>query len=214
MRKFIVEWILQTLSNFIYLKFHILATTRKLTGKYETFQSINIQHVHKFVIQLIYFDISHHMLNCFHCGEYDLTHLIIGTRATKKQSKVLSLTSYNLEKSFTVACVWVVDLPILFSAFCLWVLWVVFMDLQKSSKHMFLIKFGSHNIIYIFKNYFIIVFSVINFQISTNKWYLNTPFDLYLVTSIFLLLSALIMPSHHASMWGMLQYWPWKLKGI
>ena len=178
------------------------------------FNQLIFNHVHKFVIQLIYFDISHHMLNCFHCGEYDLTHLIIGTRATEKQTKVLSLTSYNLEKSFTVACVWVVDLPILFSAFCLWVLWVVFMDLQKSSKHMFLTKFGSHNIIYTFKNYFIIVFSVINFQISTNKWYLNTPFDLYLVTSIFLHLSALIMPSHHASMWGMLQYWPWKLKGI
>ena len=46
----------------------------------------------------------------------------------------------------------------------------------NSAKYKFLGKFRSHNTIYSFKNYFAIVFSVINFQFSANKWYSNTPY--------------------------------------
>ena len=42
----------------------------------------------------------------------------------------------------------------------------------NSAKYRFLGKIGSHDTIHIFKN-FTIVFSTINFQFSTNKWYPN-----------------------------------------
>ena len=45
----------------------------------------------------------------------------------------------------------------------------------KLAKRRFLGKFESHNTIYTFKNYFITVFLVINFQFSTNKRYPNRP---------------------------------------
>ena len=38
-----------------------------------------------------------------------------------------------------------------------------------STKHIFLDIFESHSTIYTFKNYFTIVFSIINFQFSANK---------------------------------------------
>jgi len=50
----------------------------------------------------------------------------------------------------------------------------LFTDPQKSSKHKFQYKFESHSTIYTFKNYFITVFSAINFQFSANKQYPNT----------------------------------------
>ena len=45
----------------------------------------------------------------------------------------------------------------------------------NSAKRRFLGKFGFYNIIYIFKNYFVTVFSIINYQFLVNKRYLNTP---------------------------------------
>ena len=47
--------------------------------------------------------------------------------------------------------------------------------LPNSVKYRFLGKFGSHNSIYTFKNYFATVFSIISFQFLANKWYPNTP---------------------------------------
>jgi len=44
---------------------------------------------------------------------------------------------------------------------------------QHSIEYIFVDKFGSHCTIYIFKNYFVTVFSVINFQFLINKRYLN-----------------------------------------
>ena len=44
----------------------------------------------------------------------------------------------------------------------------LFMDPQKSSKYIFQYKFGSYSTIHTFKNYFIIVFSVL-----VNKQYPN-----------------------------------------
>ena len=41
-------------------------------------------------------------------------------------------------------------------------LMVLFMDSRKSSKHKFQYKFKSHKIIYIFKNYFVTVFSILS----------------------------------------------------
>ena len=52
----------------------------------------------------------------------------------------------------------------------------LFTNPQKSSKHKFQYKFGSHSTIHKFKNYFAIVFSVFSFQFSANKLYPNTPF--------------------------------------
>ena len=45
----------------------------------------------------------------------------------------------------------------------------------NSVKHIFIGKFWSHSTIHTFQNYFTIVFSVISFQFSANKWYSNTP---------------------------------------
>ena len=49
----------------------------------------------------------------------------------------------------------------------------LFMGPPNSVKCRFLGKFGSHSIIHIFTNYFVIVFLAINFQFSANKWYPN-----------------------------------------
>ena len=46
-------------------------------------------------------------------------------------------------------------------------------DPQTSLFNNFFIKNGSHGTIYIFKNYFAIVFSVFSFQFQQNKFYLN-----------------------------------------
>ena len=45
----------------------------------------------------------------------------------------------------------------------------------NSAKYRFLSKFGSHNTIHIFKNYFVTIFSAINFQFLADKQYLNSP---------------------------------------
>ena len=58
----------------------------------------------------------------------------------------------------------------------MWVPMALFTDSQKSSKYRFQYKFESQNNILTFKNYFVTVFSTISFQLSTNKWYLNTSY--------------------------------------
>ena len=49
----------------------------------------------------------------------------------------------------------------------------LFIGPPNSAKRAYRCIFGFHSTIYIFKNYFATVFSVINFQFSTNKRYLN-----------------------------------------
>ena len=49
----------------------------------------------------------------------------------------------------------------------------LFMGLPNSAKCAHLCIFGSNSTIHTFKNYFAIVFSVINFQFSANKRYPN-----------------------------------------
>ena len=56
---------------------------------------------------------------------------------------------------------------------------VLFMIHSNLAKHRFLGKFGSHGTIYIFKNYFAIMFSTISFQFSINKRYSNKVLLLY-----------------------------------
>ena len=49
----------------------------------------------------------------------------------------------------------------------------LFKEPSNLIKHMYLCILGFYNIIYISKNYFVIVFSVINFLFSVNKLYPN-----------------------------------------
>ena len=53
---------------------------------------------------------------------------------------------------------------------------VLFTDPQILLFNNFFIKNGSHDTIHTFKNYFIIVFSVFNFQFQQNKFYPNIPY--------------------------------------
>ena len=54
-----------------------------------------------------------------------------------------------------------------------------FVHCSQTHKHhfsvTFFIKNGSHGTIYIFKNYFVTVFSGFSFQFQQNKFYLNRP---------------------------------------
>ena len=60
-----------------------------------------------------------------------------------------------------------------------WGLIALFMGPLNSVKYAFPCIFGSHSIIYTFKNYFVTVFSIISFQFSANKRYLNRPLIQY-----------------------------------
>ena len=53
----------------------------------------------------------------------------------------------------------------------------LFIGPPNSAKRAYRCIFGSHNTIYIFQNYFVTVFSVIGFQFSANKRYLNGPYN-------------------------------------
>ena len=55
----------------------------------------------------------------------------------------------------------------------------LFMIQPKTQKHAYPYISGSHGIIHTFKNYFVTVFSVINFQFSANKQYPNRPLKLH-----------------------------------
>ena len=54
------------------------------------------------------------------------------------------------------------------------------MTQPKTQKRACQCIFGSHDTIYTFKNYFVTVFSVINFQFSMNKQYPNRPYVAHL----------------------------------
>ena len=70
----------------------------------------------------------------------------------------------------------------------------LFMDPQNLSKHRFQYKFGSYSTIHTFKNYFAIIFSVISFQFSANKRYLNTSL-LFIFFSHFVFVNAHVNPT-------------------
>ena len=55
--------------------------------------------------------------------------------------------------------------------------YLLFTDPQISLFNNFFIKNGSHGTIHTFKNYFVIVFSVLVFSISKNKLNPNKPLD-------------------------------------
>ena len=60
----------------------------------------------------------------------------------------------------------------------------LFMDPQTPLFINFFIKNWSYSTIHTFKNYFITVFSVFNFQFQQNKFYPNTPLRLIVMSSI------------------------------
>ena len=61
---------------------------------------------------------------------------------------------------------------------CSCIVYVLFMYCLRNPQPLYEKKKGSHGIIYSFKNYFAIVFSVFSFQFQQNKFYSNRPYIL------------------------------------
>ena len=66
-------------------------------------------------------------------------------------------------------------------------------------KRRFLGKFGPHSTIHTFKNYFVIVFSVISFQFSANKRYPNKPLHVPLSITLACIVGPALFPISHYS---------------